>query len=153
MEKSRVVEALSAQLEQSYERMLEAARKTEEAATDPENRAENKYDTRGLEASYLAAGQSEQLADMADALRKIQQATFREFSADEAIDAGALVGAEFGGETDYFLLAPAAGGMLIEIDDCEINVLAPGAPLRDKLLGLCVGDEVSQPSLKVMAVQ
>ena len=151
--KSRVVEALVAQLELSCKRMLEAARKTEEAATDSESRAEGKYDTRGLEASYLAAGQAAQVEELTDALRKLRLAPFPDFAPNDPVDAGALVEARVAGEFCYFLLAPAAGGTVVEIEGSEVTVLAPGAPLRGKMTGLGPGERLPQPELEVVAVR
>ena len=41
-----------------------------EEATDEQSKAENKYDTRGLEASYLARGQSRQARETEAALEQ-----------------------------------------------------------------------------------
>ena len=154
MTKSEVVNAVCDHLEKDLERMLAAARAVEAAATDPENRPENKYDTRGLEASYLAAGQSEQVESVANALRVLRlPQSFPDFATSERIGAGALVEVDFGGESDFFLLAPAAGGLVVEIEGAEVTVLAPGAPLRTKLDGRRVGDRLDDPSMRIVAAE
>lgn len=154
MEKSEVVAAVCAQLERDMRRMLAAARAIEAVATDPENRAENKYDTRGLEASYLAAGQGEQVEALAAALKAICVAgRFPPFSPEQRIGAGALVTLESGGERDCFLLAPAAGGVTVAIEGVEVTVLAPGAPLRGRLEGRAVGDRIADPAARIVNVQ
>ena len=154
MDKDQAVAAVIAQLEQSYQRMLASARSTERAATDAENRSEGKYDTRGLETSYLAAGQGEQVEELAAALQSLQaEHSFPDFDPGDAIDAGALVEADFGDEHDFFLLAPAAGGVVVEVDDAELTVLAPGAPLREKLMGLGEGEQLDDPPLRIVSVR
>ena len=45
-----------------------AAKASHAEATAEENRAENKYDTRGLEASYLATGQANKVLELEAAI-------------------------------------------------------------------------------------
>lgn len=152
LDKAEVVAALRAHLEARRDRMLEAARATESAATDPENKAEGKYDTRGLEASYLAAGQGEQVENLQAALESLTDSAFRAFAEDEAIAPGALVEVELAGDPETFLLTPAAGGETIAVDGVEVTTLAPGAPLRESLSGMRRGEELDQPALRVVRV-
>jgi len=56
MNKSAIVKSLRQQLNAQYERAIKALEGAYEAATGDDTKAESKYDTRGLEASYLAAG-------------------------------------------------------------------------------------------------
>ena len=153
MEKAAVIEHVRATLEAQYEQMLASAKETSAGATDPENKAEGKYDTRGLEASYLAAGQGEQVAELAAALEVFQTSTFPDFEPGAEIAAGALVEADFGGELSYFLLAPKAGGLTCEHNGHEVTVLTPEAPLRQKMMGLKAGDLLPQPPLQITRVQ
>lgn len=153
MTKSSVVASVRSQVEQDLQRTLAAARAVEEAATDPESRSEGKYDTRGLEASYLAAGQSAQVEALANSLRLLQLAdSFPDFRSDQQIGAGAFVEVDVAGERDFFLMAPAAGGVTLEVDGNEVTVLAPGAPLRSKFEGKKAGDQISPPSMRIVAV-
>lgn len=152
MEKSIIIQGLHDAALAIYQRMLEAAQDTSAAATDPESKAEGKYDTRGLEASYLAAGQGEQVAALAEALQSLQPSAFPPFQPDEKIAAGALVETESDGEKAYFLLAPKGGGMSSEHEGYEVTVLTPEAPLRQKLLGLKAGNHIEQPPLKISRI-
>jgi hypothetical protein len=153
MTKSEAIAAICSRVENDLQRMIAAARAVEAAATDPENRPENKYDTRGVEASYLAAGQSEQVEGLANALRLLRTpASYPDFRPTEGIGSGALVELDIGGERDYFLLAPSAGGIVVEIAGNELTVLAPGAPLRGKLEGRSVGERLDDPSMRIVSV-
>lgn len=152
MEKSTIINLVRSAVKATYDRMLESARETAAGVTDPENKAENKYDTRGLEASYLAAGQGEQVEALAEAVLMFQPAAFPRFEEGAEIAAGALVEGEIDGERLFYLLAPRAGGITCEYHGCEVTVLTPEAPLRQKLLGLRAGDAVAQPAMKVLRV-
>ena len=152
MEKTAVIERIRSVLQAQYEQMLAAAKETSAGATDPENKAEGKYDTRGLEASYLAAGQGEQVAELAAALEMFQPSTFPDFETGAEIASGALVEANFGGELLYFVLSPKAGGLTCDFGGIEVTVLTPEAPLRQKMMGLKAGDSLPQPPMRITRV-
>ena len=71
--KDRLLDAIRAELRARFDRLTRAAKDAHAAATDPGSKAESKYDTRSLEASYLAAGQARQLEDLARDVSQFQQ--------------------------------------------------------------------------------
>ncbi len=147
--KSRLLEQVRAELRANLERLAKAAYEAHAAATDPGSKAESKYDTRNLEASYLAAGQARHVDELAASLRTFEALTLPDFEMDATIDAGALVEADLNGETAYFLLVPTSGGTVIRQDGREITLLSPESPLYQKLLGLRSGDSLDAPALTV----
>lgn len=150
--KSALLEKVRSELKASLERLARAAMDAHAAATDPGSKAEGKYDTRSLEASYLAAGQAKQVDDLAAAVRVFDAVSLPDFSMDDPIDAGALVEIEMRGETSLLLLVPAAGGMIIEQDGQEITLLTPASALYRKLIGLRAGDFLEADDLLVLEV-
>ena len=62
--KSELYELIRSELRVRLGRLTQAALDAHAAATDPGSKAEGKYDTRSLEASYLARGQAQQVAEM-----------------------------------------------------------------------------------------
>jgi uncharacterized protein (DUF2345 family) len=62
--KSALLERIRVELRSQFERLAQAAREAHAAATDPGSKAESKYDTRSLEASYLATGQAKQVEEL-----------------------------------------------------------------------------------------
>ena len=68
MTKSAVLAAILAHLEIELEALLKGAKASFAAATDPDSKAENKYDTRTLEASYVARGQAQRVTELQEAL-------------------------------------------------------------------------------------
>ncbi|KAB2641443.1 MAG: transcription elongation factor GreAB [Verrucomicrobia bacterium] len=151
--KSTLLEKIRIELRARLARLAKAAQDAHAAATDPGSKAEGKYDTRSLEASYLAAGQARQVDELAESLRIFEAlSALPEFAMDDPIDAGALVEVELRGETSHLLLVPAAGGLLIEEHGCEITLLSPASELYRKLLGMVAGDSLGQPALLVIEV-
>jgi endo-alpha-1,4-polygalactosaminidase (GH114 family) len=150
--KSELLEKIRAVLRANLERLVRAASEAHAAATDPGSKAEGKYDTRSLEASYLAAGQARQVDDLAASLRTFEALNLPVFEPHHAIDAGALVETQLYNETSYFLLVPTAGGLDLLHEGRQITLLTPESPLYQRLLGLHVADSLSAPPLIVTAI-
>ena len=111
-----------------------AAQFSRAEATHESSKAENKYDTRGLEASYLARGQSKQAAEIEAAIAEFEKLPVKNFGADEPIGLGALVELENGGENLFYFIGPRAGGTEILHDKKEILVITPQSPLGGQFL-------------------
>lgn len=147
--KQRLLEKIRSDLRDRLERLSKAAMEAHAAATDPGSKAESKYDTRNLEASYLAVGQAKQVDELAAAVRIFEALALPDFGPEDEVDAGALVEAELNGENVFFLLVPAAGGTELEYDGMEITLLTPESPLYRKLMGMRQGDELEMPKLRI----
>jgi hypothetical protein len=150
--KSDILDQIRAELRARLERLSKAAFEAHAAATDPGSKAEGKYDTRSLEASYLAAGQARQVDELAASVRVFDTLVVPDFNPDDEIDAGALVRADLNRETAYFLLVPACGGMVITCGDREITLLTPESALYRKLVGMRAGEALDLPQLRVTEV-
>jgi len=140
MNKRTVIQAVVARLGDELQTYLNAANASREEATHESSKAENKYDTRGLEASYLARGQSRQIAELETAVVEFQKLGTREFKAADPIDVGALVELKQGRERSFYLVGPRAGGTEVECDGHEILVITPQSPLGSQLMGRQSGD-------------
>jgi hypothetical protein len=150
--KSRLLEHIRTELRTRLDRLTKAAYEAHAAATDPGSKAESKYDTRNLEASYLAVGQSRQVEELAEAVRIFDALELPDFQPQDAVEAGALVETRLHGETAHFLLVPSSGGLEISCDGKEVTLLTPDSALYRKLAGLVVGDSLEMPALTVVAV-
>lgn len=150
MNKAALVQKIIAQLAAELEGYARSARAAHAEATDEQSKAENKYDTRGLEASYLARGQSKQAAETADALDRFTGLELREFGPDDPIDYGALVQLRTGSASACYFVGPSAGGTEIRQDDVEVLVVTPHSPLGQQLIGKKRGDrwETQNPTMR-----
>ena len=140
MNKRAVIQKIITKLAGELEVYLRAAQFSRAEATHESNKAENKYDTRGLEASYLARGQSKQVAEIESAIADFQALTAKKFAPGDAIGVGALVELELGGEQNFYFLGPRAGGTEIFHDKKEILVITPQSPLGEQLAGKKSGE-------------
>jgi transcription elongation GreA/GreB family factor len=143
MNKRALVSKIIARLEAELAAIKNAALATHEEATHEENKAEDKYDTRGLEASYLAHGQSKAAEEAAQALAQFQVLPLRDFTAGEPIGLGALVTLEGQDKPALYLVGPRAGGTEIEQEGQTVMVITPQSPLGRQLMGRQQGDILS----------
>jgi len=121
--------------------LTQAALATHAEATDEENKSEDKYDTRGLEASYLAHGQSKAAEEVALAVTQFQGLTMHDFQPGEPVSLGALVVLE-GMTTNRYFIGPRAGGTEIVHEGRTVLVITPQSPLGRQLVGKKQGDLV-----------
>jgi transcription elongation GreA/GreB family factor len=141
--KPDLIKKIIAQLAAELELYFRAARAAHAEATHEQSKAENKYDTRGLEASYLARGQSRQAAEIAQAIKQFEALPARDFGAKDPIDIGALVELEMKGERLFYFVGPCAGGTEIAHGKKEVLVITPPSPLGQQLIGKTQGDRLN----------
>lgn len=136
----QVLERLAEDLLQAEQAM----RVAHETATHEENIAENKYDTLGLEAAYLATGQARRAEAIRQAMAAWRQFRPRPYDASKGIQLGALVCL---GDSDdkqqQLFLGPDGGSMKLVSGAQLVQVISSESPLGRAMLGRCEGDEVS----------
>ena len=142
MNKRAIIKKIVTKLTSELEVYFRAAHASRTEATHEQSKAESKYDTRGLEASYLARGQSKQAAELEAAIADFQKLNARAFAADEPIGIGALVALETAGDTSIYFIGPRAGGTEVIHDKKEILVITPQSPLGEQLTGKKAGEKL-----------
>jgi len=140
MNKRSLIKKIIARLTDELEVYFRAAQASRAEATHEQSKAENKYDTRGLEASYLARGQSRQAAEIQDAIAAFEKLDARQLRAGEPIDVGAFVELAFDGEKTAYFIGPRAGGTEVLHEKREVTVITPQSPLGEQLVGRKQGD-------------
>ncbi|MEX0295521.1 GreA/GreB family elongation factor [Pseudomonas putida] len=144
MDKAALLTRIVAALETDMEVLRRAAQTAYETATAEENIAENKYDTLGLEASYLATGQARRTAEIRQALLIYQQLVLRDYDPARGIQIGSLVTLEDEARAQrQVFLGPEAAGLKIGEGNALVTVITPRSPLGQQLIGKKVDDEVS----------
>jgi transcription elongation GreA/GreB family factor len=138
--KRAIVKKIIARLTEELQVYFRAAQFSRAEATHESSKAESKYDTRGLEASYLARGQSRQAAEIETAIAEFEKIPVKKFGANDPINLGALVELEHGGENLFYFIGPRAGGTEVLHDNKEILVITPQSPLGEQLLGKKSGE-------------
>jgi hypothetical protein len=142
MKKTTILQALIAELEDDLRRLQAANADASAGATHSESRAETKWDTCGLEASYLARGHAQQFKTLAAGVSELRAFTPPVYTG-LSIGPGALIEVEQGGDKMMFFLLPVGGGVEVEIDGREVTVITPESPVGAALLDKKEGDSYS----------
>lgn len=140
MNKRALIKKIVAHLAEELQVYFRAAAAARAEATHEQSKAENKYDTRGLEASYLARGQSRQAAEIQGAIAAFEKLAPRRFGDAEPVDVGAFVELETNGEKAAYFIGPRAGGTEVTHDRRTVLVITPESPLGRQLMGRKQGE-------------
>ncbi len=142
MKKTTILQELLRELENDLHRLQAANEEASAGAKHSEARAETKWDTCGLEASYLARGHAQQFKALAAHVHELRAFVAPSFK-DTPIDVGALVEVEQDGEKMLFFLLPFGGGVELNIEDREVTVITPESPIGATLIDKKEGDGYS----------
>lgn len=146
LNKTTLLELLLAELNQSLHIATAAANDARDLATHEQSKPETQYDTVGLEASYLAHGQSLRVDELKYSIKDWQVLAQKEFSDESEISPGALIELEReDGSCHFFLLGNTAGGVKLHQQEQLITVITTSSPLGKLILGKYSGDDVPSP--------
>lgn len=140
MNKTQLLKEIVARLSESLDVLENAARASHAEATHESSKAENKYDTRGLEAAYLAGGQARQAKEIMESIKVYRNLALKEFAAETPIDLTALVELESDRITAMYFLGPRNGGLEVDFAGTEVTVITPQSPLGQNLMGKKTGE-------------
>lgn len=144
MDKSLLQQQVLQRLTADLLQVEQAVQTAHEAAIHEENVAENKYDTLGLEAAYLATGQARRAQAMGQAITAWRNFTPMPYSDGKGIQLGALVClADSIGQQQWLFIGPDGGSMTLGVGADLVQVISCQAPLAQAMLGKCEGDEVA----------
>ncbi|MEZ8092595.1 GreA/GreB family elongation factor [Photobacterium swingsii] len=149
MDKQLLHTRILQQLQIVHQGAVEAAQRAYDTATNDENVAENQYDTLALEASYLAHGQSQRVAECLADIQAFTALDLHNEQASEQVVLGSLVQLiDEDDNTRWVFFGPSAGGMKIMMrcdesqQESEVVIITPTSPLGEELLNRQVDDEV-----------
>ena len=144
MDKVGVINSMRKQLRAEYEGLIQMTAMSRDEATGGESKPENKYDTRALEASYLAAGQGQRLEELKHLLAWYEK--LDPSIRSPRVAEGALIQTcTEGGTTKWLFIAPS-GGSRISMDGKVIQAISLKSPLGQALAGLEVDDATTVQS-------
>ncbi len=142
MNKKSLIKKIIFELEENLSILTQSAKAAYEGATHKESISDDKYDTRGLEASYLAAGQSERIDELTQMINRYHSLKIREFDEETPIALTAVIELQNEGNRSLYFLGPFGGGMEIPFEGETLFLITPQSPLGRKLLEKYEGDTV-----------
>lgn len=142
--KKQLLNQLQQVIEQDLATLTSSARTAAIEATHEESRPENKYDTRGLEASYLAGAQNARAAELLAILDHVRGTTPKTFSESDPIAPTAVVELESdGGVPTFLFLVRMGAGYTLPVENKKYVTVTTQSPLGQALLGRFQGDAVT----------
>ena len=140
MNKTALLNQIIIALESARDKAAAAADDAKKTATDKENIAENRYDTLGLEAAYLAHGQSNRVAEIEAELIAYQNMLANPVNESKTVTIGSIVTLEDdSGSLTHLFIGPGAGGLKFQ-NSREITIVTPSAPLGSAILSRSIDD-------------
>jgi transcription elongation GreA/GreB family factor len=132
-------------LETELKEIESAAHSSREYANQDDIKSEGKYDTRAIEASYMAQAQEVRVEELKQDLTMIKDIEVEHQSLH--IELGSLALLEQNGKEVWYFISSALGGTMLNIDDYLILVISVFSPVGSEALSLEVGDsfEVETP--------
>lgn len=143
MQKEKILTAILTELERDLATAIAAAKTAQEDATNEESKPENEYDTRALEASYVARGQAKRVAELKEALVLFKNLKLRSFTSIDPVSATALVEVESQGKKHMLFVMSKGGGFSVTVEGVRIQVVSPSTPLGEALLHSKQGDIIT----------
>jgi len=144
MDKFKVIEKIVKKLEEEIEISKKASMEAFDTATDIEAYSDGKYDTRSLEASYLAGGHAQIVKELGDALQGFNLLRTQQFiqSPSDQVDLGSLLEIKNENGSCWYILGPSSGGLEVEVDDCTVTILTLHSPLGEEVASKKAGESV-----------
>jgi transcription elongation GreA/GreB family factor len=142
MDKKKLVDQVRKALEEELATLTTAANAAREAATHEENKPEDEYDTRSVEAAYLASAQSKRVEEIRKQLTVFRFLPVRDYGPNDAVCPAALVELDHKGTRAFYFIVPQGGGLVTEVDGKPVQIITPMSPIGDALMGRHVGDVI-----------
>src|ERR1043165_1606888 len=112
IDKAGLVQKIQIELQETFEKLKQAALATYEDATHEESKPENEYDTRGLEASYLAGAQANRVAELEEVVATYRHLEIKDFPPGSKIQSTALVEVQCNGKKSWVFIMSKGGGII-----------------------------------------
>ena len=141
IDKNLLFEQILLELDKKLKILVDSAFEAKEASTNEESKAENKYDTRGLEASYLASGQAKRAQELQEQIFQLKKVKLQAFTEDDPINISAIVNLLVNEKTKKTVFLIPIGGLELEFQGYKIQTITLEAPLGRYLHGQQVGDD------------
>lgn len=139
--KRKILDELISKVKLELEILEKSAEAAKNLATDQEFKSESKYDTRALEASYLASAETKRVEELKLEIQILEDVDINASSKLGEVAIGALIELSFQGQARNYFLIPTSGGTLVDIDGNSILVVSVFSPIGSEVLGLKVGEE------------
>ena len=144
LDKKLILNKLIENLKTELSAVEDAANSTRALATQEDLKSESKYDTRAIEASYLAGAQQKRVEEIKIDIQMLEEIELQD---SDHLQMGSLALLEHNGQDRYYFLTSTSGGTMLTIESQTVLVISVFSPIGNEALGLKAGDsfEVETP--------
>ena len=144
IDKDRVLKELLKILEKELADAQAAASSARDLAMQDDLKSEGKYDTRAIEASYLAGAQQKRVEEIKMDIQMLEEL---DLTPSNSVQLGSLVLIEHKGVERFYFISSTSGGTMLSIDEHTVLVISVFSPLGNEALSLSAGDsfEIETP--------
>jgi transcription elongation GreA/GreB family factor len=143
MLKEKILENITAKVTQDLQNATSALTMSSSYKEDSDMKSEGKYDTRAIEAGYLAGAQQKRVEELKLDLQALENVDLALSAKSESMVTGSLAQLEYNGISKKYFLSPISGGNTFNIDGEIILVVSVFSPLGQQLVGAHEGDSIS----------
>lgn len=144
IDKKIILEKLIENLQRELIEVESAAKSSRDLATQDDLKSEGKYDTRAIEASYLAGAQSKRVEEIKTDIQMLEDIEIKD---SKKLQMGSLALIEHNRTERYYFLTSTSGGTILSIEGQIVMVISVFSPIGNEALGLVEGEsfEVETP--------
>lgn len=137
--KEKIKKILLDKVKEDLSKAKEAALSSKELTTKGDLKSDGKYDTRAIEAGYLASAQNKRVEELEQDEKLLESIEFINTSSEVSI--GSLVELEVNNIKRKYFISSASGGSFVQIQGEAILVISVFSPIGKEVLGLSVNEE------------
>lgn len=145
IDKKLIVNDLVARLQKELKEVEEAVASARELATHSESKQEGKYDTRSIEAGYLAGAQAKRAEEIKLDIQMLDDLDIE--SKANQLQLGSLGLIRHNKAEKFYFLSSTAGGTIVDVNGQGVLIISVFSPIGDAAIGMKIGDsfEVETP--------
>lgn len=136
--KEKILAQLKIQLQADLDAATQAYETAHNLVTDEQLKAEGKYDTRAIEAGYLAGAQKKRKEELEQEIALIEEVSLDH--TNQKVCVGSLAQVEFNKMKRWYFVSSTSGGTMLNIDGVGVLVISAFSPIGSEMIGLEAGE-------------
>ena len=139
IEKEKIIAALKEKVQSELGEIKKAFASSHDLATSSEMKSEGKYDTRSIEAGYIAGAQQKRVQELELELGLLDEINISHLP--DTVSVGSLVEIKYNDLTRLYFISSTAGGSFLSVQGQTIMVISAFSPIGTEVIGLSAKDE------------
>lgn len=143
MDKGQVLTQLRDNLKHELSQAKASYESSSAYKSQDDMKQEGKYDTRAIEAGYLAGAQKKRVDEIEQDINMLEEIDLNLASEVKDVITGSLVLLEHNGIQKHYFLSPTGGGRLLTVGGEPVLVISVFSPLGQGLVGASLNETVT----------